>query len=189
MDSVSSIDRSLEKINYVKLLIFLFVFILITLLLIMTLILPNIKKYRVAKREYNQALVHKTRVQNVLTQREKELKQLKLENRKIFDSFSHKFSTREFVSFANQFFKKVTLKEIKQSKYTDEFKIYELNVTSSLKTPVKFYKFLDGLNYYQNIVQADFPIDLKSNGDMIYSSFKIKVYELSPKKESAKHTK
>jgi len=182
MGSVSSMDKSLEKINYVKLLMFLFAFILITLLLITTLILPNIKKYRSARREYNQALVHKTRVQSVLTQRERELKQLKLKNRKIFDSFSHKFSSQEFVSFANQFFDKVTLKEIKQSKYTDEFKVYELNVTSSLKTPVEFYKFLNGLNHYQNIIQADFPIDLKSNGDMIYSLFKIKVYRLVPKK-------
>ena len=177
MDSVSSVDRSLEKINYVKLLMFLFLFILITLVLITTLILPNIKKYRVARGEYNQAMVHKARVQSVLNQREKELKQLLLSNRKIFDSFKHKFSQKEFVSFANQFFNKVNLKEIKQSQYTNEFKVYELNVTSSLKTPVKFYKFLDGLNHYQNIIQADFPIDLKSNGDLIYSSFKIKVYE------------
>ncbi len=179
---MSSTDRSLEKINYVKLLIFLFVFILITLVLISALILPNIKKYRVARADYAQAMVHKHRVQSVLTQREKELKQLLLTNRKIFDAFGHKFSQEEFVSFANQFFDKVTLKEIKQTQHTNEFKVYELNVTSSLKTPVKFYKFLDGLNHYQNIIQADFPIDLKSNGDIIHSSFKIKVYGLTPKK-------
>ncbi len=178
---MSNTDRSLEKINYIKLLIFLFVFIVTTLVLITVLILPNIKSYRSARGEYNQAMVHKTRVQEVLNQRDKEMKQLLLANRKIFDSFGHKFSQKEFINFSNQFFKKVTLKEVKQSKHTNEFRVYELNVTSSLKTPVKFYKFLDGLNHYQNIVQADFPIDLKSNGDLIYSSFKIKVYGLIPK--------
>ncbi|MFK5882551.1 MAG: hypothetical protein QM482_10120 [Sulfurospirillum sp.] len=180
---MSSTDRSLEKINYVKLLVFLFVFILITLVLITTLILPNIKVYRVAKGDYNQAMVHKTKVQGVLDRRNKEMKQLLLTNRKIFDSFGHKFSQKEFISFANKFFNKVTLKEVKQSQHTNEFKVYELNVTSSLKTPVKFYKFLDGLNHYQNIIQADFPIDLKSNGDLIYSSFKIKVYGLIPRQK------
>jgi 5-carboxymethyl-2-hydroxymuconate isomerase len=177
---VNSIDRSLEKINYVKLLGFLFAFILITLALITMLILPNIKRYRVAKSKYNQAFVHKTRVQAVLDQREEELKKLLSANRKIFDSFGHKFSQKEFEVFANKFFSKTVLKEVKQFTHKKEFKVYELNVTSSLKTPVNFYKFLDGLNHYQNIIQADFPIDLKSNNEIIHSTFKIKVYGLIP---------
>ncbi len=183
MVSVSnSRDRSLEKINYIKLLIYLSVFILVTLILILALVLPSIKRYRVARNEYNQAMVHKTRVEGVLKQREKELKQLQLSNRKIFDSFGHKFSQNEFTNFANKFFDTVALKEVNQSMYTDEYKVYELNVTTLLKTPVKFYKFLDGLNHYQNLIQADFPIDLKSRGDLIHSSFKIKVYNAMKKK-------
>ncbi len=183
MDLVSNIDRSLEKINYVKLLIFLFIFILITITLISVLILPNIKKYRVARANYDQAIVHKIRVQSVLDQRDKELKKLLSDNRKIFDSFKHEFNQEEFTIFANQFFSKVALKEVKQSEHTKEFRVYELNVTSSLKTPVKFYKFLNALNHYQNLVQADFPIDLKSNGNLIYSTFKIKVYSLAAVKK------
>ncbi len=180
---MNNVDRSLEKINYIKLLVYLFVFIFITLLLILILIVPNIKKYRLARGEYNQALVHKTRVQAVLNERDKELKKLKSDNWKIFNAYKHKFSNKEFSSFAKQFFDKVSLKEIKQISYKKEFKIYELNVTSSLKTPVKFYQFLDGLNRYDNMVQADFPIDLKSNGKLIYSSFEIKVYNLIQKKK------
>lgn len=176
-------DRSLEKINYIKLLIFLVIFIFITLLLISILILPNIKKYRVARGEYNQARVHKVRVQNVLKERENELKKLRLDNWKIFAAFKHNFSKEEFLTFAKQFFDNVTLKNVKQSPYTKEYDLYELNVTSSLKTPIKFYKFLDGLNHYSNIVQADFPIDLKANGNVIYSSFEIKVYKKHKKKK------
>ena len=179
---MSKRDRSLEKIDYIKLLIFLVVFIFITLLLISIFILPNIKKYRVARDEYNRVKVHKIRVENILKEREKELKKLKFDNRKIFTAFKHNFAKDEFLAFAKQFFNQVTLKNIKQSTYTKEYDLYELNVTSSLKTPVKFYQFLDGLNHYNNIVQADFPIDLRANGDVIYSSFKIKVYAL-PKKE------
>ena len=180
---MSKIDRSLEKINYIKLLIFLVIFIFVTLLLISLLIFPNIKKYRVARGEFNQARVHKIRVQSVLKEREKELKKLRLDNRKIFAAFKHNFTKEEFLTSAKQFFNKATLKNVKQSSYTKEYDVYELNVTSSLKTPVKFYQFLDALNHYNNIVQADFPIDLKSNGDIIYSSFKIKVYGLLKKKK------
>ncbi len=180
---MSRADRSLEKINYIKLLIFLVVFIFVTLLLISILILPNIKKYRVARGEFNQVMVHKIRVESVLKEREKELKKMRLDNWKIFAAFKHNFTKEEFLTFAKQFFNKVTLKNIKQSSYTKEYEIYELNVTSSLKTPIKFYQFLDSLNHYTNIVQADFPIDLKSNGNIIYSSFKIKVYGLNEKKK------
>ncbi len=178
MVSVSNTDKSLEKINIIKLLIFLSIFIVITLVLILALILPSIKHYRVYKNEYNTALFRKVKVQNILNDRVKELKKLQLDNRKVFDSFKHKFTEPEFVLFANKFFNKVTLKEVKKSLHKKEFKVYELNVTSTLKTPVNFYKFLDGLNHYQNMVQADFPIDLKSNGKVISATFKIKVFGL-----------
>jgi len=178
MVSVNNTDRSLEKINIIKLLIFLSVFIVITLVLILTLILPNVKQYRVYKSQYNTAVVHKLRVQNVLDGRIKELKKLQIQNKKVFDSFKHEFRKDEFISFANKFFNKVSLKEVKKSIYKKEFRVYELNVTSTLKTPINFYKFLDGLNHYQNIIQADFPIDLKSNGKTINSTFKIKVFGL-----------
>ncbi|WP_331774472.1 hypothetical protein [Sulfurospirillum sp. 1612] len=180
---MSKIDRSIEKINYVKLLIFFAIFITITLVLLFTLIVPNVKQYRSSRNDYNRANVYKARVEHVLAGREKELKNLQVKNRKIFDAFKHQFSKEEFVSFANQFFHHVTLKEVQQSDYKKEFKVYELNVTSSLNTPVKFYKFLEGLNRYQNIVQADFPIELNAKDNVIDASFKIKVYKIAPPKQ------
>lgn len=176
---MSKIDRSIEKINYVKLLIFFAVFIVITIVLLFSLIIPNVKQYRVARSDYTRASMYKARVEGILANREKELKELQTKNKKIFDSFKHPFAKEEFVNFANQFFSKVSLKEVQQSDYKKEFKVYELNVTSSLKTPVRFYQFLEGLNRYQNIVQADFPIELSATGDFIKSSFKIKVYKLA----------
>ncbi len=174
---MNNTDKSMEKINYTKLLMFLAIFIVITLVLLLTLIVPNIKEYRTARGQYNNASVHKIRVQSVLAERENDLKELQSKNRKVFEAFKHKFTQDEFIGFANNFFDKVTLKEVKQSDYKKEFKVYELNVTSSLKTPVNFYKFLEGLNHYQNMIQADFPIELISNGDIINSSFKIRVYK------------
>ena len=180
---MSSTDKSLEKINYVKLLIFLTVFIAITLSLILFFILPSIKEYRAARNSYNKANVHKIRVANILKEREGELKKLKVDNRKIFEGFKHNFDENEFVTFAQKFFSKVKLSKSSERDYKKEFMVYELNVTSNLKTPVKFYKFLEGLNNYTNIIEADFPIELKSGNGMIDSSFKIKVYKAKPEKQ------
>ncbi len=174
---MSSADKSMEKINYIKLLVFLTVFIIVALILILFFILPSVKEYRSARANFERANVYKIRAENILKERNEELKKLKVENRKIFDSFEHDFSKREFISFANKFFSKVKLQKVKESDYKKEFVEYELNVTSSLRTPVNFYRFLEGLNNYTNIIQADFPIELKSDGKSINSSFKIKVYK------------
>ncbi len=179
---MSSTDKSLEKINYVKLLIFLTIFIVITLCLILFFILPSIKEFRAARSTYDKANVHKIRVENILKEREGELKKLKVENRKIFEGFKHDFDEKEFVDFAGKFFSKVKLSKSTQRDYKKEFQLYELNVTSNLKTPVKFYGFLEGLNNYTNIIQADFPIELKSQNGLINSSFKIKVYKAKPER-------
>ena len=55
---------------------------------------------------------------------------------------------------------------------------YELNVTSMVKTPSKFYNFIDALQKYDNIVKIDFPIKMRGEGDKIHTTFNIKIYGL-----------
>ena len=176
---MTSFDRSLEKIDLMKLLLFLMVFLVITFGFIFILIIPNVKEYRVLQAEYKRVLVHKTRVENLFLEREAELSKLKAENVHAIQAFKHTFAPAEFIRYAGKFFTNVSLVEVSKSDYKKEFVEYELNVTSPLKTPTNFYNFLEGLNRYNNIVQADFPIHLESNAQTISSTFKIKVYDLN----------
>jgi hypothetical protein len=172
-------DKSMEKIDIVKLLIYLLFFIVITLFMVLFLIVPNIKEYRSTMSLYKKALVHKTRVENVLAEREKEFSDLSNENRRAITSFMHKFKADNFVAYAGTFFSDVSLVEAEKKGYRDEFVEYELSVSSQLKSPTKFYDFLEGLNRYENIIQADFPIYMESNESTIKSSFTIKVYDIN----------
>lgn len=177
---MSSIDRSLEKIDVMKLLIFLMVFIVITFGLIFLLVIPNIKEHRTLKAEHKRVLVHKTRVENLYLERETELSKLKADNAHVIKAFRHPFMQAEFMDYAKKFFTDVHLSELTKSDYQKEFTEYELNVTTGLKTPSNFYNFLEGLNRYSNIVQADFPIHLESaDKQSITSTFKLKVYDLN----------
>jgi len=177
---VNNLDRSLEKIDLMKLLIFLMAFIVITFGLIFTLVIPSVKEHRVLKAEHKRVMVHKTRVENLYLEREAELSKLKSDNAHSIKAFKHTFSQEEFLNYARTFFSDVHLNQISQSGFQKEFTEYELNVTSSLKTPTNFYTFLEGLNRYSNIIQADFPIHLEATGkDNITSTFKIKVYDLN----------
>jgi hypothetical protein len=170
-------DKSLEKINYIKLLIFLTIFVVIVLSIILFAILPAIKEYRVAKGNFLKAESKIRAVENRLKDTEKEMNRIKEEHRKILSGFRHEFSKDEFIEFANRFFSKVSLTKSQKIDHKGEFVEYDINVTSSLKTPVNFYRFLEALNSYTNIIQADFPIDLSSDGKNITSSFKIVVYK------------
>lgn len=180
---MSNVDRSLEKIDLMKLLLFLIIFLVLTFGLIFMLVIPNIKEHRVIKTEHQRALVHKTRVENLFLERDRELFKLKAENTHVLKAFKHPFDVSEFMSYAQGFFSDVSLVPVKEGEYQKEFSEYELNVTSALKTPVNFYTFLEGLNHYHNIVQADFPIHLESRDkEHITSTFKLKVYDLNATK-------
>lgn len=179
MACVNNFDRSLEKIDIMKLLIFLMVFIVVTFTFVFVLIIPNVKEHRILQAEYKRVLVHKTRVENLFYERETELSKLKAENVHIIGAFKHPFTQEEFMRYAGKFFAQVSLTEVTKSEYKKEFVEYELNVTSMLKTPTNFYNFLEGLNRYASIVQADFPIHLESSKESITSTFKIKVYDLN----------
>jgi len=175
-------DSSMTKIDVVKLLLFLLIFILISMFMLLFMIVPNIKEYRSAKAIYNTAYTHKKRVENVLFERKKEFSDLSNKNRRAITSFMHKFSTDNFISYAGKFFKDISLVEVNKKAYKKEFTEYELKVSSNLLTPTNFYLFLDGLNRYENIIQADFPIDMETNASTIKASFKIKVYDINSTK-------
>ena len=175
-------DKSMEKVDIVKLLIYLFVFIIVALFMILFVIVPNIKEYRASKAIYKKASIHKMRVENILNDREAELSDLSSKNRRAITSFMHKFSADNFIEYASKFFSKVSLTQVDKKVYKKEFVEYRLKVSSSLKTPTNFYLFLEGLNRYENIVQADFPILMESNASSIVSSFTIKVYDINSTK-------
>lgn len=155
------------------------IFIVVALSMVLFLIIPNVKEYRAAKAIYKQALTHKMRVESVLQEREDEYAKLKHENRRSITAFVHTFSSENFIQYTNQFFSDVKLKEIEKIGYKKEFSEYALDVSSSLQSPTNFYTFLEGLNRYENIIQADFPIYMESNASKITSHFTIKVYEIN----------
>ena len=175
-------DKSMEKIDIVKLLIYLLVFIVVTLFMILSVIVPNVKEYRASKVVYRKALVHKMRVDNILGDRNEEFRNLNIENRRSITSFMHQFSADNFIAYAGKFFNQVSLIEVDKKTYKKEFVEYELKVSSFLKSPTNFYLFLEGLNRYENIIQADFPILMESNSSRISSEFTIKVYDINSTK-------
>ena len=96
----------------------------------------------------------------------------------IFKAYDTKFSEDNFTKFASGYFSEVKLSQISQQASEEPFFRYELNVTSNVLTPTKFYNFIDALARYDNIIRVDFPIRMRQNDGKIHTTFNIKVYGL-----------
>ena len=131
-------DKSMEKIDIVKLLMYLLIFIVVTLFMILFAIVPNIKEYRTSKVVHKKALIHKMRVENILGDRNVELSNLNSENIRSITSFMHKFSTDNFMKYTGNFFSKVSLVEVNKKAHKKEFIEYELKVISNFSHPLKY---------------------------------------------------
>ena len=89
-----------------------------------------------------------------------------------------KFDADKFAQFASKYFTNVNLSEPKEAAKNGEISVYELTVTGSMKTPAKFYEFMDALQSYENIVKIDFPIKMRKDAEKIDATFGVKIYSL-----------
>lgn len=171
-------DTSLEEIDVVKLLIYVLIFIVVCLTMIFAFIMPNIKEYREIQYQNRAQAASVARINQIHNAKTSDLNALKERDRTIFKAYETKFSEENFAKFASTYFSDVKLAQIPNETNNEPFFRYELNVTSNIKTPTKFYDFIDALTKYDNIVRIDFPILMRENSGKIHTTFNIKVYGL-----------
>ena len=172
----------LKNIGILKLLIFLFIFVFVVFLIVFLILVPSIKELRNAKIQNVKAYNKYSYMYNQQKTKENELKKLKHNNLKITRAFDTNFNENTFLKFSKKYFKQVSLKKDKSSAYKKDFILYDFNTVSKITDPTVFYKFLDDINRYDNIMQADFPIQMQATGNDINTTFKLKVYRLKEAK-------
>ncbi|MDL0088130.1 hypothetical protein [Campylobacter gastrosuis] len=173
---MSKKDTSLEHIDPVKLLLFIFIFAIVCLVMIFAFIVPNIKEYRAINTQNRSQMASFAKVKQIYDTKSEALSSLKTNNQFILKSYETKFDKKKFIDFASKFFQNVSLNELEIENQNEEYFLYELNVTSSVKTPTNFYDFLDALSKYESIIKAEFPIKMKGDEKNIHTTFNIKVY-------------
>jgi len=168
----------MKSIGILKLLVFLFIFVITVFLVVFLFIVPSIKELRNVKIENAKAYNRYTYAINQQKSKENELKKLKHNNLKIIRAFDTKFDEKEFLKFSKKYFKQVSIKKDENKTYKKDFIMYDFNTVSKITDPTIFYKFLTDINRYDNIIQADFPINMQAQDGDINTTFKLKVYRL-----------
>jgi hypothetical protein len=163
--------------------LFLFLFVLLFSFLVL---IPEGKEYRVKRLEIKKDTKELRVYQNFHDETLETLKDLQSKNRHIITAFDSTFNPDRFEKQHKNYFSSLTLSKISRAQDENSFAVYEVNTTSEISSPKSFYNFLDSVNKSDWIIGVNFPINFKRDGEMIKSSFTMKVYTKNKDKNSTK---
>ncbi len=166
-----NISRQHIYLLFISVLLFLFVIVFSFAALI-----PEGKEYRIKRAELKKELKELRRYQNFSDETYEVLKNLQSENRHIITAFDSIFDIERFEKQHKSYFSSLSISKIEPVTPEDGFGVYEVNTSSQISTPTTFYDFLDAVNKSDWIIDVNFPIDFKREGELIKSSFTMKVY-------------
>lgn len=168
----------LSRQNIYLLIITIFLLIFVLFFAFMVLI-PSGKQYRLARAETNKYAIELSQYERLNDETLQKLKSLQEKHRSVITSFDNEFDKDRFVTQNRKFFQNLKVSKLSKLDEKQPFELYEVNATSKIDSPAVFYNFLDSLNKGDWIIGVNFPIHFKRDGELINSSFTMRVYTLN----------
>ena len=167
----NSISR--QHIYLIATSLFLLIFVL---LFSFGVLIPAGKEYRLTRIDLKKVSKELHEYENFHNETYDTLKTLQGKNRRIITAFAKTFNPKRFEKQNKIYFSKLSVSAIDFAGVQKEFATYEVNTTSQISSPASFYNFLDGVNKSDWIIAINFPIHFKRDGELIKSTFTMKVY-------------
>lgn len=139
-------------------------------------LIPKGKEYRVQRVELKKELKEYRKYQQFYDETLTVLKDLQSKNRHIIQAFDKPFNPQRFEKQLKTYFSTLQVTKVDRDKDEEGFAVYQVNTSSKINSPTNFYDFLDAVNKSDWIISINFPITFKRDGEMINSSFTMKVY-------------
>lgn len=167
------INFSRQSIYLLAVSFFLLVFVLVFSFAVL---IPEGKEYRIKRSELSIENLELKQLNDFALEKEIILQKLRSENLHAIEAFDSEFNSDRFIKQHRTFFSSLNVSKLNMLEEEDGFSVYEVNTTSEISSPKSFYNFLDSLNKSDWIISVNFPINFKRDGEMIKSSFTMKVY-------------
>ncbi|MCK9473793.1 hypothetical protein [Sulfurimonas sp.] len=167
------INFSRQNIYLLVMTMFLLVFVLVFSFAVL---IPNGKEYRVKRVELKKENIGLKQLSNFSIEKEVILQKLQSDNLHVIKAFGTEFNAQRFEKQHKLFFSSLSIIKMNKAEEEEGFSVYEVNTTSEISSPKSFYNFLDAVNKSDWIIAVNFPINFKRDGEMISSSFTMKVY-------------
>jgi hypothetical protein len=151
----------------------LFIFVLLFSFLVL---IPEGKEYRIKRLELKKVTREHRDYSNFHNETEDVLQDLRSKNRRIITAFDTIFNPQRFEKENKSYFSELKVSTLSKPTLENDFSVYEVNTTSQISSPKSFYDFLDGINKSEYVIAINFPIDFQRDGEIIKSSFTMKVY-------------
>jgi len=168
------------KINitrqHIYLIVTSFVLLFFVFIFSFAILIPQGKEYRKSRLELKSKTKDLRNYQNFFNETEETLKDLQKSNRNIIISFDSKFNAKRFKKQYKNYFSSLDISKAVTVEKNDEFATYKVNTTSQISSPKSFYDFLDAVNKADWIIGVNFPIEFKREGELIKSSFTMKIF-------------
>ena len=167
------INISRQHIYLLAISIFLLIFVFV---FSFSVLIPKGKEYRKDRVELRKEMKELRRYQDFHTLTQEKLKQLQSDHRHIITAFGAIFNPDRFEKQFRSHFMFLKLSKLEHIDKEDGFEVYEVQTSSHISSPKSFYNFLDAINKSDWIIGVNFPINFKRDGELIRSSFTMKVY-------------
>jgi hypothetical protein len=167
------INISRQNIYLLAVSIFLLIFVF---LFSFSVLIPEGKEYRQKRAELQKEQRVLMEYQSFHEETLEFLKNLQGENRGVITAFDTKFNATKFEKQHKDYFSSLSVSKKPLLSKNGEFDVYEVNTTSQISSPKSFYEFLEAVNKSSWIIGVNFPIEFQRDGELIKSSFSIKVY-------------
>lgn len=139
-------------------------------------LIPKGKEYRIKRVELQKMNLELRQLENFSNETMSMLKKLQSDHRHIIAAYEASFNPDRFLQLYGGFFSSLKLSKRAKLESEDGFNVYEVNTTSQISSPKSFYDFLDAVNKSDWIIGVNFPINFKRDGEIISSTFTMKVY-------------
>ena len=156
--------------------LFILVFVLIFAFKVLV---PTGKEYRETREKINVHTVELAQYQKLNDKTLAQLGTLQEKHRSVITAFGNSFNEERFAAQNKKFFQNLKVSKLSKLKDKQPFDLYEVNATSKINSPVVFYNFLDSLSKSDWIIGVNFPIHFQKEGELINSSFTMRVYTLN----------
>ncbi len=177
------INISRQNIYLLSISIFLLVFVFLFSFLVL---IPEGKEYRKQRGELKVESRDLRKYQNFNDETLDILKDMQSDNKHIIMAFDNNFNAKRFEKNYQNYFSSFNISQKIKIDSSSDFNTYEVNTTSEINSPKSFYDFLEAVNKSDWIIGVDFPINFKRDGEVITSSFKMKVYNINKESNSTK---
>lgn len=161
----------------IRLLIYILIFLILILFLLLFFIIPNIKDYKTSEVKLKSI---ESKIED-LTQRQKslkdELKREEDENKNVLLKFNKNFNKTNFITFSKKYLNDVKLTKTKEQNLSNYYE-YKFSAYTKNSSPKEFFKFIDSIKNYENLVKIKFPILLEKKGKKIYINLILDIYKM-----------